>query len=118
MQSIFKFFRVTMLWILLLPPVTFFLGAASNQLVLIANHDKFPVMLNDRAYSQQDGYGMLDGIHCVMTPQTHLNFLADLIDTQDSHESIGDILIGAADWLYTFCFYVWVALVVKRLCRD
>jgi hypothetical protein len=41
-----NFLRKTALWILLLPVAIIGVGAASNQLVLIANHDKFPVMVN------------------------------------------------------------------------
>ena len=36
----------TALWILLAPIAITFVGVASNQAVLIANHDKFPVMVN------------------------------------------------------------------------
>ena len=43
----FKFLRKTALWIVALPLLCFILGAASNQAVPIANHDKFPVMWND-----------------------------------------------------------------------
>lgn len=42
-----KFLRLTFLWVLLLPYLIGNLGAASNQLVLVANHDKFPVMYNE-----------------------------------------------------------------------
>ena len=44
-----KFRRVfcnSLLWILLAPFAVQGIGAASNQAVLIANHDKFPVMVN------------------------------------------------------------------------
>src|ERR1700688_1913763 len=41
-----NFLRKTSLWILLLPAAIGGVGAASNQLVLIANHDRFPVMIN------------------------------------------------------------------------
>jgi len=41
-----NFLRKTALWIPLLPVAIFGAGAASNQVVLIANHDKFPVIEN------------------------------------------------------------------------
>lgn len=42
-----KFIRASFLWVLLLPYAFTYVGAASNQLVLIANNDKFPVMQNE-----------------------------------------------------------------------
>ena len=39
--------RKTYLYVLALPLLLFFLGAASNQIVLIANHDTFPVNINE-----------------------------------------------------------------------
>jgi hypothetical protein len=112
-----RFLRVTLLWVLLLPPTATFLGAASNQLVLIANHDKFPVMLNEtsRAGFEPDANGMIDREHCVMTSETHLNFLADIFDFKDGLYSIGDLLLMLGEWLGAFCPFVWVALVIERL---
>jgi hypothetical protein len=46
-----KLLRSTALWILLLPGVLFFTGAASNQAVLIANNGKFPVQCNEATYN-------------------------------------------------------------------
>src|SRR5579872_6798880 len=114
-QAIARFFRVTMLWIVLLPYLFIGVGAASNQLVLIANHDKFPVMENDwRASKETVIGGVIDPkAHCLMTPETHLNFLADIFDFKDAIYSIGDFLLMFGEWLQTFCVFVWVALVVK-----
>jgi hypothetical protein len=42
-----NFFKRTSLYILALPALAFALGLLSNQAVLIANHDKFPVMYNE-----------------------------------------------------------------------
>lgn len=119
-QAIKSFFRVTMLWIVLLPYVVWVIGAGSNQLVLIANHDKFPVMLNERAraHFEPDANGLIDNRgHCVMTKDTHLNFLADIFDMGGWY-SIGDFLLDLAEWLQGFCIFVWMALVVKSLYRK
>jgi Family of unknown function (DUF5317) len=118
-----RFFRVTMLWILLLPGMLYFLGAASNQLVLIANHDKFPVMLNEKTahLTNTDGnvivdsYGMLDDTHCLMTHDTHLNFLADIFDRHDAYYSVGDGLIYLGEYLWTFMPFMWLGLIVNKL---
>jgi hypothetical protein len=117
MRQIVKFFRVTMLWILLLPVIATVIGAASNQAVLIANGDKFPVLMNPSIMAQQnvDSNGMLDNEHCVMTHSTHLNALADIFDTHDAWISVGDILIELGSWLAGFCPFIWLALVVQKL---
>lgn len=109
-----------MLWVLLLPYLVFGVGAASNQLVLIANHDKFPVMLNEagRVRFKPDANGLIDQRHCVMTHETHLNALADIFDFQVGWYSIGDFLLMLSDWLSGFCIYVWMALVVKSLLQK
>jgi Family of unknown function (DUF5317) len=106
-----------MLWVLLLPYALTGVGAASNQLVLIANHDKFPVMMNEaaRAHFEPDANGLIDKEHCVMTDKTHFNALADIFDLHDGWYSIGDFMLMLADWLSGFCVYVWIALVVKSL---
>ena len=43
----FSFLRRTSLYLLAIPLLTFGIGAASNQLVLSVNQDRFPVMWND-----------------------------------------------------------------------
>ncbi len=59
-------------------------------------------------------HGMLDDVHCVMTPQTHLNFLADVIDV-GSIESVGDLLIDLGSWSWPYAPFVWgTALLVKN----
>lgn len=120
MGRIVKFFRVTMLWIVLLPYALVFLGAASNQAVIIANHDKFPVLINSRALAQADADedGMLDNEHCIMTKDTHLNFLADIFDMKDSYISVGDMLLSVGEWIGTFSIFVWGSLVIIRLRDD
>lgn len=118
MRSIAKFFRVTMLWIMLLPWGAAGLGTASNQLVLIANGDQFPVLANPvhKSHWAPDSNGMIDDDHCVMTKSTHLNALADIIDLKDGMYSIGDLLVMLGEWLDTFCAIVWLTLVIRKLC--
>ena len=124
MSRIFSFFRSTALWILLLPILLNFTGAASNQLVLWANNDTFPVKVNlvklmvftgGDTITLPDGTVMMDPTHCVMTSKTHLNLLADNWDFHQSIESIGDLLIELGAWLWTFCPYLWAAAVVSKL---
>ena len=123
MRRISRFFQVTALWILLLPQVVTFVGAASNQLVLIANHDKFPVMANTvkahefspDAVVMPDGTVMLDDTHCLMTSKTHLNVLADIFDFHNETDSIGDLLLHLGEWLSGFCLYVWIEIVIFKL---
>ena len=131
------------LWVLLLPWACVGLGAASNQAVLIANHDKFPVMVNaiklkgmlapkpkvsaepfgdldpgpTPEETKVDPDGMIDETHCVMTHYTHLNALADIFDLKEGIYSIGDFLIIRGSDLQDFCPYVFLALVVKK-CWD
>lgn len=118
-QAIARMFRVSMLWVLIAPYPVMFVGAASNQLVLVANHDKFPVMFNERVRvkAKPDVNGMIDNTHCVMTKQTHLNVLADIIDLHTGWYSIGDLFLMLGDWLSSFCSYVWLGLVLQKLCR-
>lgn len=120
----FRFFRSTLLWILLLPYAISFTGAASNQLVLNANNDTFPVRVNAAKLPKFTGAGapvladgtvMLDDTHCLMTSHTHLNWLADVFDFHNDVESVGDLLLEFGNWLEGFCPFVWVALVVERL---
>jgi len=113
-----QFLRITRVWILAIPLLIGVAGAASNQLVLIANHDKFPVMLNEhkRAAYEPDSNGMLDDEHVVMTSATHLNFLADYLDFKSEIESPGDLLLELADYLTPFAPLVWgVWLILDKL---
>ena len=138
-----NFLRKTALWILLTPAAIFGLGLASNQAVLVANHDKFPVMWNsykaaslslaiEKATESDDEdvaeqanfdlialheYGYLDDTHVLMTSKTHLNFLADWIDLKSATYSIGDFLIDAGEWGFTYCPFLWFGVAVSRLNR-
>jgi hypothetical protein len=133
-----KFLKKTSLYILALPLLLTVLGAASNQIVLIANHDTFPVMLNEKkteaataeqkfvaspimkpqpAMEDVDGTVMLDDVHCVMTHKTHLNAMADVFDLGNIY-SIGDFGLILGDWLWVFAPFVFVFDVTRKLAKQ
>jgi hypothetical protein len=139
----FNFLRKTALWILLAPWVIGITGTISNQAVLNANQDRFPVMWNEYKAAQhglhieeaiaeaktpeekmdatlrllafQSGY--IDSTHCLMTSKTHLNWLADIIDFHTVTLSIGDILLDTGTDLQGILPYVWATVVLMRLSR-
>ena len=134
-----QFLCKTSLYILALPLLLTVLGAASNQAVLIANHDTFPVMLNDKKISMMDerraeqeikfvhpqpamedvdGTVMLDDVHCVMTHKTHLNFLADIFDLKDGIYSVGDFGLMLGDWFWAFAPFIFVFDVTRKLAKQ
>ena len=122
MKKFRRFLCKSFLWVLLTPFALYGVGSGSNQLVLFANHDKFPVMVNSvkLAEMQEDKVlpdGMLDDIHCVMTHDTRLNFLADVFDLQSAIYSIGDFAIMLGVWLMSICPFVWLSLILKK-CWD
>jgi hypothetical protein len=118
--------RASFLWLLLLPFALQFGGAASNQLVLIANDDKFPVMVNEaklesfladlpKAPEQTPlPIGMLDDVHCVMTDSTRLNFLADIFDLKDAVYSIGDLMLMAGEQSEQACILFWMVIMLYK----
>jgi len=138
----FKFFRRTCLYILVIPVLFTFLGALSNQIVLQANHDTFPVMISSAklfehkhalakiAESDSDAdaveeatlrlveldHGFLDDTHIVMTDKTHLNFLADVFDfRREGIESIGDLLLKLGEFTWTYAPFIFVFAVIGKL---
>jgi hypothetical protein len=135
-----KLFRASCLWILLGPYVIFGLGAASNQAVLIANHGKFPVMMNARQLDKIRHPGdlsniinqllgenpiptvandyMIDDVHCVMTKDTHLNFLADIFNQKDGIYSIGDFVLDLSEWLMGWTPFVWGVTLIGKAYRS
>lgn len=98
------------LWIVIIPLALILLGTMSNQAVLIANHDKFPVMWNGVYGSgiPVGGFRPHDAVHCMMGPATHLNWLADIFDLQDALYSIGDFFILAGEWLWQYAPAIWI----------
>ena len=134
--TMISFLRKTALWILLAPCLIWGAGFASNQLVLNANHDTFPVEVNtvkERVFvaKAQAKYkelveelgidpalpaGMIDDTHCIMTSKTHLNLLADIFDLRgDGIYSIGDFMLMLGEWLWSFAPIVWCVTVVQKL---
>ncbi len=132
-----KFLRKTLLYILLAPYLIYGLGVASNQLVLYVNHDTFPVRAIQIAKACEgdetepstcvglppsedlpDGAHMLDDRHCVMTPRTHLNWLADILDFHDSFQSVGDLLIQLGEWSEDVAPFVWVGAILFKLNQN
>ena len=130
-----KFLRKTSLYILAVPVMLFMLGAASNQAVLWANHDKFPVMVNTlkervvvaraqahyKELAAEAGIdptlpaGMIDDTHCVMTDKTRLNWLADVFDMKTAIYSIGDFSLMLGEWLFGFAPFLFVFDVTRKL---
>jgi len=120
-----QFLKKTYLWILALPLALSLMGAASNQAVLVANNDTFPVRISEvkvamlevqdgATYTLPDGKVMLDPAHCVMTNKTHLNVLADNFDL-GGIESVGDLSLDLGSWMWLFAPFVWGAAVVRKL---
>ena len=135
-----KFLRNSFVWFILAPWIISFAGAASNQLVLIANNDRFPVMVNAVKLAQmtaptpeqsfitnlfgvpapspevsRDDVVMIDDTHCVMTKDTHLNFLADVFDLKQAIYSVGDFALMLGSWMWSFTPIVWCTLVLKKI---
>ena len=140
-----SFLRKTSLWIIGIPLLLLFTGIASNQAVLYANHDRFPVMVSEaklfeyqhRLVKVVDGdgdedadpdeaqvkleelqHGFLDEVHCVMDSTTHLNFLADWIDLHDGTYSPGDVLQDLGEYLLGFSPLVWGVVVIGKLRKE
>jgi hypothetical protein len=93
-----------------------FLGALSNQAVIIANHGKFPVLLEDsRSRKYDEMNGMIDREHCVMTKDTRLNLLADVFDFKNEIVSVGDEAIDLGFFLIPYTFGAWLSLIFVKL---
>jgi len=135
----FKFLRKTLLYIVLAPLAITFTGTISNQAVLWSNHDTFPVKINPIKAWDWSGEGKLakiippdampeiyphgavfinDNLHVVMTPYTHLNWLADIIDFHSRIYSIGDMLLELGDYLNGFAVYIWAGAVLRKLFAE
>lgn len=113
-------FRKLLYSTLLGPTLLGYFGAFLNQLVLIANGGKFPVMLNPRWSTQMipDASGMIDDVHCVMTGATRLNFLADIFNFHTSIMSVGDLLLNTGSTLQPYCFGAFLLLVGALAYRE
>lgn len=115
MRRLASLLRSTFLWVILLPYMFTFVGAASNQLVLITNHDTFPVLARDsisgKILPDEEG-------HVLMTSATHLNALADILDFHDGWYSVGDLMLMLGQWGETFCPFIYMALVSIKLAEN
>lgn len=116
-SALARFLRITYLWILLAPWAVFLTGAGSNDLVMLVNGGKFPVLLNEKraVANAADPAGYIDSYHVVMSSRTHLNLLGDIFDRKEAVLSIGDYLLGLGEWLMTFTPYLWGAFLIKRV---
>lgn len=138
----FKWLRKTALWIVAIPTLAFALGLASNQAVLVANRDTFPVRINAakfvhranacvaEAQAEEDNEaalmcvemaqnGYLDYTHVVMTDQTHLNALADNFDFGEMGTwSIGDILLELGGTGMGLMWPIWFFMAVGKLSKK
>ena len=121
MQVARKFVIETFVWILLLPVALIVLGAAMNQVAIIANHDAMPVLINSGKISVGDGTRVFDGremldpMHSVMNKNTHLKVLCDILDFQDGIYSIGDEFLLLGGWLWAFAPYTWGFLLCLKV---
>jgi hypothetical protein len=141
-----KYLRRFPYWYLLVIPVLLFgLGLASNQAVLVANHGKFPVMMNaswmnkfcsmpvapdtddeEDLASYRDYVASIPSSSCrkggEMIDQTHSvmgpnSHLKVLSDIfpLGSIYSIGDGLLYLGLWLLDFTPFMWLALTLRKL---
>jgi Family of unknown function (DUF5317) len=130
-----KYLRRFPYWYLLLVPIlAIYLGAACNQAVFLANAGKFPVRMNAAwmdmkcstkgmdpdeiadipSSSCKVGGEMLDERHSIMGPNSNLKFLGDIFNLGNMY-SVGDGLIYLGSWLQTFCPFMWIALALRKL---
>ena len=121
MKALRKFLAETYVWIVLLPVALIVLGAAMNQVAIIANHDVMPVLINSGKVMMAggvrpfDGREMLDPMHSVMNKDTHLKFLCDILDFQDGIYSLGDEVLFLGIWMWAFAPYLWGFLICLKV---
>lgn len=122
-------------YLIVIPALLYGLGIASNQAVLISNHEKFPVMMNavmiakdcdSSDYKPEElepipevacikGGEMIDLKHSIMGPNSHLKVLSDIFLVGGRSLSIGDMLLDLGEWLFRFSSVLWLALTVRKL---
>jgi len=59
--------------------------------------------------------GYIDDTHVIMTSNTHLNFLADIIDFHTVTYSVGDLGIVLGDYLWSYAPLVWGIVIIGKL---
>jgi hypothetical protein len=119
LKKLLKFLRVSLLGLLILPFGLKYGGILSNQACLWANHGYMPVYVNE-FYQRQSGWyeGSSDGLHTILTKESHLIFLSDIWRKGNIYESIGDILMDTGDEIWPFCFAIWGGLLVVKVYRN
>ena len=128
-------FKFPYWYLLVIPILLYSLGVVSNQVVLIANHGKFPVLLNEAKLTKfcpspdeidpkyrkiacaSDGSGgkYIDLTHVVMDDTSRLKLLSDVIDLHSEIVSIGDVLIFLGDFLGGILPVMWLGLILRKL---
>lgn len=113
-------FKRLKLYILAIPAFCFLLGAGLNQVVMIANHDKFPVMVNQvRTRTEENPQGlqpgdMIDSEHVVMQDSDHFKYLADIFDFGSIY-SVGDGFSELGEYGWSFLPLVWVYAICRKV---
>lgn len=144
----FKWLRKTALWIIAVPVLAFALGSVTNEAVLVANHDRFPVMWSEAKCFEHSvklnkdlmdameagdidaammiqirkaefAQGYLDETHVLMTSKTHLNWLADWIQVRgEGTYSPGDYLLNAGIDGMEVMWPVWFIVALVKLSKK
>lgn len=82
-----------------------------------ATHSKDPAVAEKAEFDlgalADDGF--LDDTHCVMTSDTHLNFLADWIDLHYATYSPGDLLLELGSQGMIYSPFIWAFVVIGKL---
>lgn len=116
-------FKRLKLYIVAIPTLCIVFGAGLNQIVLIANHDKFPVMVNhDKTVTEDSPEGlnpgdMMDHDHVVMSDTDHFRFLSDIFDLGSIY-SVGDGFIELGEYLSSFAWFVWIYAICRKIQDD
>jgi hypothetical protein len=118
------------------PLLLMFMGVCSNQLVLISNGGKFPVMVNEKqriehqqstevdigdlhvvvpVAEKQESQFLGDDVHSIMGKNSHLKALADIFNIGEGVASIGDFLILAGEKMWAFAPVIWLTLITRKL---
>lgn len=122
LAALIKKIRIPYWYWIAIPYGMLYFGIGLNQLALVANHNQMPVDLPASLWGvcvdPINAFGeAMDTIHSCMTKDAHLKFLCDWIvignPNPDYIMSPGDLFIFAYEWLVSFVWYVWAALVVK-----
>lgn len=130
-------------YLIAIPILLILIGAGLNQLVLVANGGKFPVLLSEREqitwrvaaaeakcvkkvhlglFDEEQPIcrapdfndQFLDDIHSVMGKNSRLKFLADWIKLGREIDSPGDLMIQFGTFLWPLTWPVWIAFLFLR----